>query len=36
VLWSGVGKRGKSPSGSYFVRLEADGRSQVKRIVLTR
>jgi hypothetical protein len=36
VLWSGLGRRGKSPSGSYFVRLEADGRSQVKRIVLTR
>jgi hypothetical protein len=36
VVWSGEGRRGRSPSGSYFVRLEADGRSQVKRIVLTR
>jgi hypothetical protein len=36
VVWNGEGPRGKSPAGNYFVRLEADGRSLVKRIVLAR
>ena len=36
TVWNGRGRHGKSPSGSYFVRLEADGRSRVKRIVLAR
>jgi len=35
-LWERGRQARESPSGSYFVRLEADGRSQVKRIVLTR
>jgi len=36
ATWNGQGRCRKSPSGSYFVRLEADGRSLVKRIVLAR
>ena len=36
VVWNGEGMRGRSPAGNYFVRLEADGRNLVKRIVLAR
>ena len=36
VIWSGKGLRGKSPAGSYFVRLEAEGRSQVRQVILAR
>ena len=36
ATWNGQGRRGRSPSGGYFVRLEADGHSLVKRIVLAR
>ena len=36
AVWNGEGTRGKSPSGTYFVRLEADGRNPVRRVVLAR
>jgi len=36
VVWNGEGLRRKSPAGTYFVRLEADGQSLIRRIVLAR
>ena len=36
ATWDGASPRGPAPAGVYFVRLEAAGRSDARRIVLTR
>ena len=34
--WDGRGRQGAAPTGMYFVRMEAGGRTFMKRFVMTR
>ena len=36
LRWDGRGRRGAAPTGMYFMRMEAAGRTFMKRFVMTR
>ena len=37
VSWNGCDAKGRAlPSGTYFIRLELDGRSEARKVTLTR